>query len=81
MLAQWLDTVMESRPVRFTRLISAACRRSCRFARPTTRDRAAYSTASQSWSNPPSWTNVAEDEIAKLAAIRRRPLTLGDLLK
>ncbi|KAL1987817.1 hypothetical protein VTN96DRAFT_2220 [Rasamsonia emersonii] len=75
---------MAPRPVRFTRPISATCKRSCIawFAARPTRDRAySNSTASQSWSNPPSWTNVAEDEIAKLAAIRRRPLTLGDLLK
>ena len=34
-----------------------------------------------SWSLNPSSTNAANDEVARLAASRRRPLTLADLLK
>lgn len=33
------------------------------------------------WYSLRSGENIAEDEIAKLAALRRPPLTLGDLLK
>jgi len=33
------------------------------------------------WYSLRSREKIAEDEIAKLAAIRRLPLTLGDLLK
>ncbi|KAL1996511.1 hypothetical protein VTN49DRAFT_8111 [Thermomyces lanuginosus] len=44
------------------------------------RHRRAASTSPANWLNSP-WTNAAEDEIAKLASIRRRPLTLRDLLK
>ncbi|KAL1972802.1 hypothetical protein VTN31DRAFT_6344 [Thermomyces dupontii] len=42
--------------------------------------RCASSTSLGNWINSP-WTNAAEDEIAKLASVRRRPLTLRDLLK
>lgn len=42
-----------------------------------------YSTASvgRNWDSVSPGTNVGEDEIARLAASRRRPLSLGDLLK
>ncbi|KAL1998991.1 hypothetical protein VTN02DRAFT_5225 [Thermoascus thermophilus] len=42
-----------------------------------------YSSPSSpsSWSKPSFHTHVADDEVARLAASRRRPLTLGDLLK
>lgn len=45
--------------------------------------RAGYSTPSSSTANthPPSFANGANDEVARLAATRRRPLTLADLLK
>ena len=33
------------------------------------------------WSYPPSATDVADDEVARLAASPRRPLTLADLLR
>ncbi|QKX58201.1 uncharacterized protein TRUGW13939_05322 [Talaromyces rugulosus] len=57
-----------------------------RWPSPVSRFHRTYSTTTSSnpaqpWSYPPSWTNVAEDEIAKLAAMRRLPLTLGHLLK
>ncbi|RJE22469.1 Mitochondrial pyruvate dehydrogenase kinase [Aspergillus sclerotialis] len=45
----------------------------------TRRTLTSYST--QSWSLNPSSPNAANDEVARLAASRRRPLTLGDLLK
>lgn len=39
------------------------------------------SLAARTWSYPPPADNVANDEVAKLAASPRRPLTLTDLLK
>lgn len=72
--------VMENK---LPRLIGTLPRSRCRLARPTThlRHNSTWASTSESWKKPPVWTNVAEDEIARLAALRRRPLTLADLLK
>lgn len=39
------------------------------------------SLAARGWSHPPSSTDAADDEVARLAASPRRTLTLADLLK
>lgn len=76
----WQRPVMALR----SRLVHAISPSRCRPSRIATRLRRDSSTTlpeTQGWSTPPSWTNVAEDDIAKVAAMRRRPLTLPDLLK
>ncbi|EED13217.1 mitochondrial pyruvate dehydrogenase kinase, putative [Talaromyces stipitatus ATCC 10500] len=65
---------------RIPRLIGTLPRSRRGLARSIRRQHHATST-SNSWQKPPAWANVAEDEIARLAALRRRPLTLTDLLK
>lgn len=65
-----------------TRLLKTVPRSRCRSAYCLQVRRGSTSTSSSdNWRKPPAWTNVAEDEIARLAAVKRRPLTLRDLLK
>lgn len=67
---------------RIPRLLGTVPLSKCRLATHVQRRGVSKSSGStENWRNPPAWTNVAADEIAKLAAMRRRPLTLADLLK
>lgn len=69
---------------RISRLFGALSLPRCRSAAAyyaQLRRSSTSTSSSGTWQTPPVWTNVAEDEIAKLAAMRRRPLMLEDLLK
>ncbi|PGH06526.1 hypothetical protein GX51_02351 [Blastomyces parvus] len=52
----------------------------CR-ALPQLQARGLSTLAANTWSYPPSVSDVAKDEVTRLASSRRRPLTLTDLLK
>lgn len=70
---------------RTLKVSSSGCRLKCSFASVGKHLYARHSSTSalprHSWSLHPSSTNVANDEVAQLAASHRQPLTLADLLK
>lgn len=64
-------------PIRYAGLL----RLNCRAVVPQNQARGLSTLTAHSWSYPPSVSDVAKDEVTRLASSPRRPLTLTDLLK